>query len=163
MAIRRVGGVDLDTGEMLPGVPVWVGPKIRSPYGRRFYMTSQDALEALAKDPEMTGQAYRVFLYLCSRLDFENFIQVPQTEISEELDMPKERVSKAVSLLVAKGILLRGPKVGRSSVFRLNPTFGWKGKVSSLSAARTGRLKVVKGTDQAERDSLEQRGQRRLD
>jgi hypothetical protein len=153
MTIRRVGGVDLDTGEMLAGVPVWVGPKIRSPYGRRFYMSSQDALEALAKDPEMTGQAYRVFLYLCSRLDFENFIQVPQTEIADELQIGRNKVSEAVSLLVAKGILLRGPKVARSSVFRLNPTFGWKGKVKSLNSARSERLKVVKGSGPVSSDA----------
>ena len=163
MSLRRVGGVDLDTGEVFQGVSVWVGPKIRSPYGRRFYMSSQDALEALAKDPDMTGQAYRVFLYLCSRLDFENFIQVPQTEIVEELAIGKARVSDAVALLERKGVLLRGPKVGRSSVFRLNPTFGWKGKVSNLNAARAERLKVVKGKDQAERDALEKRGQSRID
>jgi len=163
MTVRRVGGVDLDTGEVMPGLAVWVGPKIRSPYGRRFYMTNQDALEALAKDPDMTGQAYRVLFYLCSRLDFENYIQVPQTEICDELGIGKARVSDAVSLLEAKGILLRGPKVGRSSVFRLNPNFGWKGKVTNLNAARSGRLKSVKGPDQAERDALERRGQTRLD
>lgn len=163
MALRRVGGVDLDTGEVFQGVPVWVGPKIRSPYGRRFYMSSQDALEALAKDPDMTGQAYRVFLYLCSRLDFENFIQVPQTEIAEELDIGRNRVSEAVALLERKHILLRGPKVGRASVFRLNPDFGWKGKVSNLNAARAERLKLVKANDQAGRDALERRGQKRLD
>ena len=143
MALRRLGGVDLEAGEVLQGVPVWVGPKIRSPYGTRFYMSSQDALEAIAKDPEMTGQALRVFLYLCSRLDFENYIQIPQMEIVEELGIPKARVSKAIALLETKQILLRGPKVGRSSVFRLNPNFGWKGKVSSLHKARADHLRAV--------------------
>jgi hypothetical protein len=146
MALRTVGGIDLDTGEVMPGMAVWVGPKIRSPYGRRFYMSSQDALEALAKDPDMTGQVYRVFLYLCSRLDFENYIQVPQIEICKELNIGKARVSDAIALLETKGVLLRGPKVGHSSVFRLNPTFGWKGKVTSLNAARAEQLKVVKST-----------------
>ena len=161
--MRRVGGVDLDTGEVMPGIAVWVGPKITSPYGRRFYMTSQDALESIATDPDMTGQVLRVFLYLCSRLDFENYIQVPQTEIADKLGIGRNRVSEAVAVLEAKQILLRGPKVGRASVFRLNPTFGWKGKVTNLNAARSGRLKSVKGPDQAERDALERRGQTRLD
>lgn len=161
MTTRRVGGVDLDTGELLEGVPVWVGRKVRSPYGSRFYMSSQDALEAIAKDPDMTGQAFRVFLYLCSRLDFENFIQVPQVEIAAELSLGKNRVSEAVALLESKGVLLRGPKVGRASVFRLNPNYGWKGKVSNLVEARARHLKAVR-TDHAARQQLEHAGQTRL-
>ena len=162
MGMQRVGGINLDTGELLEGVPVWVGRKIRSPYGQRWYMTSQDALELIAKDPELTGQALRVFLYLCSRLDFENYIQVPQVEIAEELSIGRNRVSEAVALLEAKQILLRGPKVGRASVFRLNPNFGWKGKVATLQKARDQRLKVVKKDDQTERQELEAAGQQRL-
>lgn len=143
MAIKRFGSVDLNTGELMDGVAVWVGPKIRSPYGTRWYMSSQDALEAIAKDPDMTGQVLRVFLYLCSRLDFENFIQVPQVEVAEELGIGKDRVSRAVALLESKGILIRGPKVGRASVFRLAPHYGWKGKVSTLSKARASHLRPV--------------------
>ncbi len=161
MTIERFGTVNLATGEILDGVPVWVGPKIKSPYGARFYMSNQDALEAIAKDPEMTGQAFRVFLYLCSRLDFENYIQVPQVEIATELSIGTAKVSRAIALLESKQILMRGPKVGRASVFRLNPHFGWKGKVSTLQKARAEHLKVVKD-DQNERQKLEAAGQRRL-
>jgi biotin operon repressor len=143
MTVRRVGAVDLSTGEMMEGTAVWVGPKIRSPYGSRFYMSNQDALEAIAKDPEMTGQTLRVFLYLCSRLDFENYIQVPQVEISQELGISASRVSEAIALLHRKGIILRGPKVGRASVFRLAPHYGWKGKVSNLRKAQSDHLRIV--------------------
>jgi hypothetical protein len=132
----RMGSVDLSTGEMMEGTAVWVGPKIRSPYGSRFYMSNQDALEAIAKDPEMTGQVLRVFLYLCSRLDFENYLQVPQVEIAQELEIGPTRVSEAIALLLRKGIIMRGPKVGSSSVFRLAPHYGWKGKVTNLHKAR---------------------------
>jgi hypothetical protein len=140
----RMGSVDLSTGEMMEGTAVWVGPKIRSPYGSRFYMSNQDALEAIAKDPEMTGQVLRVFLYLCSRLDFENYLQVPQVEIAQELEIGPTRVSEAIALLLRKGIVIRGPKVGASSVFRLAPHYGWKGKVTNLHKARaTAHLRRV--------------------
>jgi DNA-binding MarR family transcriptional regulator len=154
MSSRRVGGIDLDTGEILDGVMVMVGRKVRRhPYGKRFVVTNQEALEALAKDPDMTGQTYRVFLYLCSRLDFDNFMQVPQTEIAEELKIGKTKVSPAIALLTAKGVLIQGPKVGRSSVFRLNPQYGWKGKTADLHKEREKRLRVVRSpSDQAERD-----------
>ena len=71
-----------------------------------------------------------------SRLDFENWIQIAQSEIGEKLDMRKQNVSIAISLLESKGILLRGSKVGRSYAFRLNPYFGWKGKVKNLNDYR---------------------------
>jgi hypothetical protein len=33
-----------------------------------------------------------------------------------------------MKVLEDKQIILRGPKVGRSYAFMLNPEFGWKGK-----------------------------------
>jgi hypothetical protein len=88
---------------------------------------AQDALLMLAKDKELTLEPKNVLLYLLSQLDFENFIQVPQVEIASALDMDKAKVSKAIKLLLEKGVLIRGPKLARSSSFRLNPNFGYKG------------------------------------
>ncbi|CCQ70206.1 RepA [Crocosphaera watsonii WH 0402] len=38
-----------------------------------------------------------------------------------------------MKVLEQKGIILRGPKVGRSYAFMLNPEFGWKGDVANLN------------------------------
>lgn len=129
---RRLGTVDLETGELLEGTVAYVGPRIQSPYSGGFFMTSQFALQQIAKDKELVGETLRVFLYVCSRLDFENYIQMPQQEIVQDLDMDKSNVSKAMSLLEDKGILLRGPRVGKVYVWRLNPSYGWKGKVKNF-------------------------------
>lgn len=99
-------------------------------------MNSQEALELLATDKDLKGETYRVLLLLLSRLDFENWIQVTQTEISEKLEMKKPNVSKAISILEDKSIILRGPKIGRTYAFRLNPYYGWKGKVRNLNDYR---------------------------
>jgi hypothetical protein len=142
---RRLGTVDLDTGEMLEGgVAVWVGAKVKSHYGRRWYMQSQEAVEALAKDKDLAGRPTRVLLFLLSRLDFENYVHLPQTEIMAALDLHAPDVSKAMALLQKKGILVRGPRVGHSFGYRLNPNFGWKGKVKNLNEERTRRLRAVK-------------------
>lgn len=126
---RRLGTIDLDTGEIVDGVSVLVGSKsaFTQLYGRRFFAVSQDAAIKLATDPDLHGETYKVLLYLCSRLDFENFIQTPQIEIVEALKMDKANVSKAIKILTEKGILTRGPKVGHSYAFRLNPNYGYKG------------------------------------
>jgi hypothetical protein len=56
---RRIGQVDLETGELLKGFVTWTEVKY-SPYGRGWYMQSQEALVSLAQDREITGECYRV-------------------------------------------------------------------------------------------------------
>ncbi len=141
------GYVDKYTGEEF-GFPVIVGRK-RNPYGKGWVMNSQEALEILAKDKEITGEAYRVLFFICARLDFENWVQVPVTEIANELDLRQPNVSRAMKVLEEKEIILRGPKVGRSYAFMLNPEFGWKGQVKNLDEYRK------------ERDELEHREKKR--
>jgi len=132
---RRIASVDQKTGEILDGVIVYCAVK-RNPYAKGWIMNSQEALELLASDKDLTKESLRILMFLMARLDFENWIQITQNEIAETLDINKGNVSKAVSLLEAKGILIRGPKVGRSYAFRLNPYFGWKGKVKNLDDYR---------------------------
>lgn len=164
MKRRRIASVDQDTGEVLEGVVVYCGVK-QNPYSTGWVMNSQEALELLATDKDLKGETYRVLLLLLSRLDFDNWIQVTQTEISEKLEMKKPNVSKAISILEEKGIILRGPKVGRTYAFRLNPHYGWKGKVKNLNdyrkqaEDRTRHLQVVPSSEQTLQSSLHQIGQ----
>jgi predicted transcriptional regulator len=132
---RKIASVDQKTGEVLDGVIVYCAVK-RNPYAKGWVMNSQEALELLASDKDLTKESLRILMFLMARLDFENWIQITQNEIAETLDINKGNVSKAISLLETKGILLRGPKVGRSYGFRLNPYFGWKGKVKNLDDYR---------------------------
>jgi DNA-binding transcriptional regulator GbsR (MarR family) len=84
-------------------------------------------------------------MFLYSKLDFENFIQQSQKDIAEGLGMKKENVSRAMRVLTSKQIVLEGPKVGRSKCFRLNPNYGWKGKVKTLQEARREQMRVIEG------------------
>jgi predicted transcriptional regulator len=132
---RKIANVDQNTGEVLEGVIVYCGVKC-NPYGKGWVMNSQEALEMLASDKELTGETLRVLLFLLSRLDFENWIQIAQIEIAEKLDIRKSQISRSIKLLTNKGILLEGPKAGRSFAYRLNPDYGWKGKVKNLNEYR---------------------------
>jgi predicted transcriptional regulator len=80
--------------------------------------------KALAMDIRLDGVDLRVFLYLTSRLDFENFLQVPQAEIAEALGRRQEHIARAMAKLKEAGVLISGPKVGRSAVWRINPDYG---------------------------------------
>ena len=128
------GYVDKYTGEEF-GFPVIVGRK-RNPYGKGWVMNSQEALEIVAKDRDIKGETYRVLFFICARLDFENWVQISVTEIANELNLKQPHVSRAMKVLEDKQIILRGPKVGRSYAFMLNPEFGWKGKVTNLEDYR---------------------------
>ncbi len=134
-SMRNVSQYDNRTGELLEGVFVYCGVKY-NPYGKGFIMNSQEALDLLAEDPDLTKDALRVLLKLCAKLDFENWIYITQTDICKELKINKSNVSKAIKLLISKSIILQGPKVGRSFGYRLNPDYGWKGKVKNLNEYR---------------------------
>ena len=134
----EVRAYDKNTGEIIDGVPVLCGIK-RNPYSKGWVMNSQEALELIAQDKEITGRIHRVLWLLVAHLDFENWIQLSQREICKKLDMKKQDVSSAVKLLEEKEIIIRGPKVGRSYSFRLNPMLGWKGNVKNLDDYRNKR------------------------
>ncbi len=153
MSKRRIGSVDLTTGELLDGVHVWVGRKIASPYGSQWMQVNQDALAEIAADPDLGLEAWRVFAYLNSRLDFENLIVVPQVEIATALRMKRQSVGRAIKLLAGKQIILRGPKIGGVGSFQLNPHYGWKGKVENLRQARQARLQVVEAAKPGKEDT----------
>ena len=137
---RRLGTIDLDSGEIFEdGVPVWVKAKVKWHEG--FVMTFQEAVIKVAEDKDMNHQMTRVWLLMIGKMSFENWIMLPQTEISESLQMKTSDVSRAIRKLLDKGLLLKGPKMGRTSAYKLNSKYAWKGKVSNLSSERMGQVK----------------------
>ncbi|MDD5503571.1 MAG: winged helix-turn-helix domain-containing protein [Candidatus Thermoplasmatota archaeon] len=140
----KVQTVNQKTGEKKEGYFVYVAypkPKIT---GNRWMMTFQDSLAIIATDDDMTGQTLKVLLLLMSELEFENYITIKQVAVAEKLKMHKPDVSKAMRILVNKGIILK-VKEGTTTGYKLNPHYGWKGKVSNMEAEikRIGRQRVV--------------------
>ena len=151
MGSRHVVRLDADTGEILPGVVVYLPHRPR--HTERFLMTFQDALIEIAKDRELTLEPKNVLMFLLGKLDFENFIHVSQKDIVVALGIDKANVSKAMKLLIAKGIILSGPKVGRVHTYRLSPDLGWKGRVVNLEKYRRAQLTVITGGKNTGNDS----------
>jgi hypothetical protein len=153
MGNSRVIEVDADTGEVLHGCMVYIPFRRKHPASTRFFMAFQDALIEIAKDDELTLEPKNVLLYLLGHLNFENFLHVSQTDIADALGMKKTNVSRAMRLLITKGIILDGPKVGRMKTYRLSHDLGWKGKVTSLDEYRRSRMKVIQGGKDADASS----------
>jgi DNA-binding MarR family transcriptional regulator len=140
---RHLDQVDRKTGEILEGVVVYIAhrPKVKE----RWMMSFQDGIIEIAKDLNTNKEMLRVFLYLYGSLDFENFIYQTQKSIAEELGMQRSHVSRAFKLLREKQIILESPKIGNARCYRLNPNYGWKGKVKNLEEVRREQFKVIEG------------------
>jgi predicted transcriptional regulator len=140
----KVQTVNRKTGEKKEGYFVYIAypkPKIT---GNRWFMSFQDSLAIIAEDKELTGETLRVFMLALSELEFENYITIKQVAIAEKLGLQKANVSRAMKLLVAKGIILK-VKEGTTTGYKLNPTYGWKGKVSNrdIELNRIAKQRVV--------------------
>lgn len=135
--------VDTETGEILdlrerPGMFVYV--PARPKWGEGWFMAIQEAFVALSKDRTLSGRPMRILTYMMGRLNWDNYITLTQAEIAAELDLHQQDVSKGVQLLIEKGIIQQGPKAGRTYSYRLNSTYGWKGKTINLRERRLHEL-----------------------
>lgn len=143
---------DRSTGEILEGLPILIPTRVPSPYGDRWMQLHQDPLIAIAQDKKITLQCHRVLMYFNATLDFENWLYSPPSEIAKVLGMHRSNVRAAIRIIEERGIILPGPRVGNTPTYRLNPLFGWKGKIVSLrrelSPGSVGRgAKLQKHTD----------------
>lgn len=129
--------VDFYTKEPLDGIPVYFSPKIR--WREDWFMIFQKNLGEIAQDREMKGETFRVWLYMMSKLAFENWILLHNTEIAEGLGMTRQNVGRALKIILDKRLVLR-TKVGAASCYRLNSSVGWKGKIKHLSSRRYEEL-----------------------
>lgn len=141
MRENRVGLVDRATGEVLEGAFVFVLDRPR--HRRPFVMLWQDAIQHLVPDRRLGAQHWRVLMYLMAHLDYENYIHLVQSEIAEGVNIDKGNVSRVMRDLVKIGVVIEGPRMGRSCTYRLSPNLGWKGRVKSLQDERARRLALV--------------------
>lgn len=140
--MRRIDQLDSETGEILSeGALVWVPRRGPHPYGDRWLAMRMETIRKLTMHPGIGMREMRVFGVLIDRLDYENFIHLPQVEIAEATGIARTHVNEAMKKLIKFGIVVEGPKVGRSRCYRLDPNAGWKG---SKAALRT-ELRIIDG------------------
>lgn len=156
MAVERRGIIDqshtfnLEDGVVQEGALVWVPRKSQSQFGDRWFQMAQSTLQMMNKERKALGlEGFVVFHALLARLDWENFIQVSQTEIAEEVEMRKSNVSRAMKKLLDLGFVRQGPKVGKSYTYQLHPELAWKGKpkphFQARESARREGWRIIEG------------------
>lgn len=117
---------------------------------RRDYITEgyfcmfQEAARVIAKDKDLTGEDHRVLRYLESILDIKNYISLSQTDIAMDLEIKQPNINRAIKNLLEKGIIIKGPKVGKSWTYILNANYAYKGRLKFLKQERKEHLKLIK-------------------
>ncbi|WHS49449.1 hypothetical protein QM007_00055 (plasmid) [Rothia sp. SD9660Na] len=86
-----------------------------------------DAFDDIANADWPDGD-YKVFIKLLGRLDFENYLHLDVKALAEEMGRDRSGISRSISRFIDRGILHRGPRVGRSYTYRLDPGTAWRGK-----------------------------------
>lgn len=113
-----------------------------------FFMAIQEGFIWISQLEGIKLQEMRILLYIMGKLDFENYINISQKQVAEALGMKKQNVSAAFKTLEKYGIIHKGPKVGLSWTYRLDPNFGYKGKAKNIR-------KLQNAIDKAKEKGLE--------
>jgi hypothetical protein len=145
---RNLGTVDLVSGELLQGVFAFSPSKAKKPHVHALdephLIMFQSGLKAVATDKHFKWQDVRVLLYLIGVIGFENeWRKLNQSEVAGVLGMRRFHVNRSVQKLVNAGIVVMGTRIGSGHVYRMNPYFGYKGKLISIDDARRAHDKRV--------------------
>ena len=115
----------------------FVPPKAKN-YGKiRWLLLWQDESEIgasiveQAKSTNMTLTDYRVRDFLMGTIGIGNYVFVNQSEVARELSVHKVTVCESIKRLCNMGILVKGPKSGRSNTYMVNPAFCFSGGLSN--------------------------------
>jgi DNA-binding MarR family transcriptional regulator len=90
----------------------------------------------LAKNRELTGSDLRVLLCCQGLMDFDNLVTTTVSDIGREIGMTPNNAARAMSKLVALGLVERGPLHGGRRVHRVSPQLGYKGAFQDAVRAK---------------------------
>lgn len=140
--MKRVTHSVLDTGELMEGAVLGMFfPKRQNGFKEGWLAMAQGALMELAKS-DLGQQDWRVLAAVIAKLDYENFLLLSVADLAKQIGMQRPHVSTSITKLESMGVLVRGPKAGRSSTFRLSPSLGWKGSASNHQKALKERMRA---------------------
>lgn len=83
----------------------------------------------LSREKELTGEAYRVLMVCYGNLEGGNIIRLRQVDISESLGMNRASVSRAIKILISRGIISKVKEFGKPKYLKLNSDYFLKCKI----------------------------------
>lgn len=113
---------------------VYFQPPKNRKYDTRWLLLWQDGsdigvgiVEQAKLEKPLTQTEYRVRDYLMGTIGLGNYVYVNQAEVARELNVHRISVVNAIKRLIELGILIQGPKSGRSNTYMVNPAFCFSG------------------------------------
>ena len=126
-----------DDATQSPQTVYFVPPKNKK-YPARWLLLWQDPsdigvsmVEQAMMDKPLTQTEYRVRDYLMGTIGIGNCVYVNQAAVARDLRLHRHKVCEAIRRLVELGILLKGPKSGRSNTYTVSPAFCFAGSLRS--------------------------------
>jgi len=104
-----------------------------------FVMIFQDLLLESVRDRTLNGEARRVLDYVIATMKFghNNYsVVISQKELSVYLGVKPQCISRAIVTLQKRGVLLKGSRAGKGTIYLINPHWAWKGEGKDNLAAR---------------------------
>ena len=145
-AMKRLGTVDLDTGELIDGTVALHTPKRQNGFVEGWIAMGLEALRDVAKavaKGELQRNDLVVFSMLAGSVSYENHVATPQAELAAELGMCASHFSRSVANLMRFGAIEQGPKIGRVKTYRLSPAYGWRGSAKNHRDAMRKHLRTT--------------------
>lgn len=96
----------------------------------------------IARSPTFGREAYKILWYLTEQLAFDRFAMLNIGEISSDLGLKSQAVSRALRTLIDGGVLERGPRVGQRGTFRFSNAVTKYSSSKKTPAAPNSRLNI---------------------
>ena len=87
-----------------------------------------EPLLTLAIDGELTGQDWRVLAVCLSEMQFENILDISQSELANLLQVKQQHISQSMKKLIALGCLRIEDKRGKQNIYLVNPYLAFKSR-----------------------------------
>jgi len=94
--------------------------------GTGWFAMFQDPIGWIAEQ-RLSGEQLSVLLHLLSKMEYDNYIRVPQKYIAEKLNMTQSHVSRALKTLKDMEIIVEEEREGINKTYRFNPNVAHKG------------------------------------
>lgn len=127
---------------------VYFQPPTNRNYDARWLLLWQDGSDigvSMTEQAEMerplTQTEYRVRDWLMGTIGIGNYVYVNQAEMARRLRIDKKNASMAIKRLIELGILIQGPKSGRSNTYMVSPAFCFAGGLGNGIKARKETIK----------------------
>ena len=137
--VSHLAVVDTRTGEVVTGDLSLKEPRpVKNPYKDGFMTYSKIAASNIANDVELTLNARRVLDCIYFTLGRNNEVRVNTKGIADELGMSSQNVSRLLTKLKEKRILLETEPAGpETKYWRLNAHIAWVGDYVEANKALT--------------------------